>query len=123
MSKDQTHDVAGIHDGCHLFNKTLRVHWFGFQDSESEITEFRLGLGSSPSLVDIRPLINVGLVTHSTINLSDIIDISPGQVIYATVEAVNGAGLVTKSSSPPTKLVVDDEELFAEEGHFFCLSV
>ena len=123
MSKDLTHDVMGLHEGCHLLNKTMRVHWTGFQDDESGITGFRIGLGSLPVLTDIRAMVAVGLVTNTTISLSDVISLNPGQVIYVTVEALNEAGLSTKAASPPTRLVDEHEGVYLGGGHFSCLSV
>ena len=123
VSKDPMHDVIGIHESCHLFNKSLRVHWSSFQDKESEIDGFRIGLGTFPLMADIHAMLEVGLVTNTTINLSDLISLDRGQVIYVTVEATNKAGLVTKATSPPTRLVDDKEESFLGYGNFDCLGV
>lgn len=112
-----------IHEGCHLSNKSLRVHWNSFEEKESEIIGFKVGLGNFPLVADIRPLVEVGLVTNTTINLSDVISLEPVQFLYVIVEATNTAGLVTQATSPPTRLVNHQEELFLGNENFDCLSV
>ena len=123
VSQDRTHDVFGIHSGCHLYNKTLRAHWFNFNDQESGITEFRVGIGKQPFADDVRSLTPVGITTNSTLNLNGISSLDPGDIVYVTVQAQNGAGLVAQACSPPTRLVPADSEEYRKEGDFFCLNL
>ena len=123
VSEDRTHDVFGIHSSCHLFNKTLRAHWYGFNDKESEISGFRVAVGKQPNATDVWPFQEVGLVTNVTLPLTNISSLLDGDIVYVTVESRNGAGLATQSSSPPTRLIAADTEQFLREGDFYCLNV
>ncbi|KAL9987466.1 hypothetical protein ACROYT_G001779 [Oculina patagonica] len=123
VSEDRTHDVFGIHSSCHLFNKTMRAHWYGFNDKESEINGFRVAVGKQPNATDVLQFQDVGLVTNVTLPLTNISTLFDGDIVYVTVESRNGAGLVTQSSSPPTRLIAADSEQYLKEGDFFCLNV
>ncbi|KAL9987476.1 hypothetical protein ACROYT_G001789 [Oculina patagonica] len=123
VSEDRTHDVFGIHASCHLFNKTLRAHWYGFNDKESEINGFRVAVGKQPNATDVLQFQEVGLVTNVTLPLTNISTLFDGDIVYVTVESRNGAGLVTQSSSPPTRLIAADSEQYLREGDFYCLNV
>ena len=121
MSEDRTHDVFGIHSSCHLFNKKLRAHWYGFYENESEISGFRVAIGSQPNTTDVLQFLEVGLTTNVTLSLTN--STLDGDVIYVTVESRNFAGLVTQSSSPATRLIAADNEQYINEGDFYCLNV
>ncbi|KAL9987472.1 hypothetical protein ACROYT_G001785 [Oculina patagonica] len=123
VSEDRTHDVFGIHSCCHLFNKTLRAHWYGFNDKESEISGFRVAFGKQPNATDVLQFQDVGLVTNVALPLTNISTLFDGDIVYVTVESRNGAGLVTQSSSPPTRLIAADSEQYLKEGDFYCLNV
>ena len=123
MSEDRTHDVLGIHSSCQLFNETLRAHWYGFNDKESDIGGFRVAVGKQPNATDVLQFQEVGLVTNVTLSLTNISTLFDCDIVYVTVEARNGAGLVTQSSSPPTRLIAADSEQYLREGDFYCLNV
>ena len=108
VSEDRTHDVFGIHSSCHLFNKTLRAHWYGFNDNESEISDFRVAVGRQPNATDVLQFQKVGLVTDVYLPLTN--STLDGDIVYVTVESRNSAGLVTHSSSPATRLVAADSD-------------
>lgn len=121
VSEDRTHDVFGIHSSCHLFNKTLRAHWYGFNDNESEISDFRVAVGRQPNATDVLQFQKVGLVTDVYLPLTNIT--FDGDIVYVTVESRNSAGLVTRSSSPATRLVAADSDEYIKQGDFYCLNV
>ena len=121
VSEDRTHDVFGIHSSCHLFNKTLRAHWYGFNDNESEISDFRVAVGRQPNATDVLQFQKVGLVTDVYLPLTN--STFDGDIVYVTVESRNSAGLVTRSSSPATRLVAADSDEYIKQGDFFCLNV
>jgi len=121
VSEDRTHDVYGIHSSCHLYNKTLRAHWYGFNDNESDINGFRVAVGRQPNASDVLQFQEVGLTTNVTLSLTNYT--FDGDIIYVTVESRNSAGLATQSSSPPTRLVAADSEEYMKEGDFYCLNV
>lgn len=121
MSKDRTHDVFGLHSSCHLYNKRLRAHWYGFNDNESDISGFRVAVGRRPNATDILRFQDVGLTTNVSLPLSK--STFDGDIVYVTVESRNSAGLVTQSSSPPTRLVAADSEEYINQGDFYCLNV
>lgn len=123
VSQDRTHDVFGIHSSCHLFNKTLRAHWYGFRDEESEISGFRVAVGKKPNATDVLFFQEVGLVTDVTLPLTNISTLFDGDIVYVIVESRNGASLVTQSSSPPTRLIEADGEEYLRQGDFYCLNV
>ena len=121
VSEDRTHDVFGIHSSCHLFNKTLRAHWYGFNDNESEISDFRVAVGRQPNATDVLQFQKVGLVTDVYLPLTN--STFDGDIVYVTVESRNSAGLVTHSSSPATRLVAADSDEYIKQGDFYCLDV
>ena len=111
-----------MHSSCHLFNKTLRAHWFGFNDKETGITGFRIAVGKQPNATDVLPFQEVGMTTNVTVNLSDTEVLFTGDIVYVTVESRNPAGLTSTSCSPPTRLLSADSEEYLMEGDFFCLN-
>ena len=121
VSEDRTHDVFGIHSSCHLFDKTLRAHWYGFNDNESEISDFRVAVGRQPNATDVLQFQKVGLVTDVYLPLTN--STFDGDIVYVTVESRNSAGLVTHSSSPATRLVAADSDEYVKQGDFYCLNV
>ena len=121
VSEDRTHDVFGIHSSCHLFNKTLRAHWYGFNDNESEISDFRVAVGRQPNATDVLQFQKVGLVTDVYLPLTN--STFDGDIVYVTVESRNSAGLVTRSSSPATRLVAADSDEYIKQGDFYCLNI
>ena len=123
VSADRTHDVFGIHSSCHLFNRTLRAHWFGFNDDESGISGFRVAVGKKPNAVDVLPFHDVGMTTNITLPLNNTSGLFDGDIVYVTVESSNQAGLTTYSSSPPTRLISADSDAYTSEGDFYCYNV
>lgn len=123
VSADRTHDVFGIHSSCHLFNKTLRTHWFGFNDEESGINGFRVAVGKHPNTTDVFPFQEVGVTTNVTLPLNNTSGLFEGDIVYVTVESRNPAGLVTFSTSPPTRLISADSEEYLAEGDFYCYNI
>ena len=121
VSEDRTHDVFGVHSSCHLFNKTLRAHWYGFNDNESEISDFRVAVGRQPKATDVLQFHRVGLVTDVYLPLTN--STFDGDIVYVTVESRNSAGLATQSSSAATRLVAADSEEYIKQGDFYCLNV
>ncbi|XP_067660107.1 uncharacterized protein, partial [Haliotis asinina] len=73
----------------------LGCHWTGFHDPHSGIESYRIGLGTSPGILDIKPLLSVGLRTNHNWTHAFI----PGVKYYSTVEACNNAGLCVTASS------------------------
>lgn len=123
VSADRTHDVFGIHSSCHLFNKTLRAHWYGFNDNESGINDFRVAVGKQPNATDVLPFQSVGITTNVTLPLNNTSGLFDGDIVYVTVESRNPAGLVTQSTSPPTRLISADSDAYLAEGDFYCYNV
>ena len=123
VSTDRTHDVFGIHSSCHLFNKTLRAHWYGFNDQESGISGFRVAVGKKPNTADVLPFQEVGVTTNVTLPLNNASALFDGDIVYVTVEAHNPAKLVTHSTSPPTRLISADSNAYLVEGDFYCYNV
>ncbi|XP_048583423.1 uncharacterized protein LOC116619209 isoform X2 [Nematostella vectensis] len=119
VSPDRTHDVYGVHSNCHLYNSTVRLHWYGFYDKHSSIKNFRVAMGTSTGSNDVLPFIDVGIAASYEFGLGP--SVFSGDVVYAVVEAYNGAGLVTRAISPPTRLVSADSQDYLSEGDFKCL--
>ena len=99
----------------------MRVHWFGFNDLESEVSGFRVAVGKHPNARDVLQFQDVGLVTNITLPFSNISTLFDGDIVYITVESRNPAGLITQSAFPPTRLVAVDNEEYLEQGDFYCL--
>lgn len=123
VSADRTHDVFGIHSSCHLFNKTLRAHWFGFNDEESGISGFRVAVGKHPNTADVLPFQDVGVATNVTLPLNNTGGLFEGNIVYVTVESRNPAGLVTQSTSRPTRLISACSDEYLAEGDFYCYDI
>ena len=123
VSADRTHDVFGIHSSCHLFNKTLRAHWFGFNDEESGISGFRVAVGKHPNTADVLPFQDVGVATNVTLPLNNTGGLFEGNIVYVTVESRNPAGLVAQSTSRPTRLISACSDEYLAEGDFYCYDI
>ena len=123
VSADRTHDVFGIHSNCHLFNKTLRAHWFGCNDDQSGISGFRVAVGRNPNTTDAILFQDVGITTNFTLPLDNTSTLFEGDIVYVTVESRNRVGLVTQSTSPPTRLISADSDEYMAEGDFYCYNV
>ena len=115
--------MFGIHSSCHLFNKTLRVHWHGFNDEESGIDGFRVAVGKQPNTTDILPYHDVGITTNVSLPLNNAAGLFDGDIVYVTVQSRNPVGLETQSTSPPTRLISADSDEYLAEGDFFCFNV
>ena len=122
ISPDENHDVRRQHVGCHFFNTTLRVFWSEFQDEESNIAEYRVAIGRRQLGYDIIPYTHFGIVSDATFDLREKYGLSLGETIFATVKAVNKAGLSTEVSSPPTRLISSTDLNLAQED-FLCINV
>ena len=78
-------------------NDTISVE-FEFADPESGIVEYSWAIGTEPFLTDIQNFTSLGLETKiSNSQLSGLL--THNSTYYATVMAVNGAGLLGKASS------------------------
>ena len=99
----------------------MHVHWFGFNDLESEVSGFRVAVGKHPNATDVLQFQDVGLVTNITLPFSNISTLFDGDIVYITVESRNPAGLITQSASLPTRLVAVDNEEYLEREDFYCL--
>lgn len=111
-------------DGGHTVDQDLQAFagavtasWPGFHDQESNIAGYRWCLGSAPGRCDVRGMRFVGTATRASTG-----DVTVGaSPVYATVQAINGAGLITQASSdgvaydeePP---VVIEPPRFVPEG-------
>ena len=75
---------------------TIKAHWFGFKDVESNIHKFYWGIGTSANGTDISPLTDIGSnVTATKTGLK----LANGKRYYVTVNAFNRGGQkVTKES-------------------------
>lgn len=123
ISPDVNHDTRRQHTGCHFLNATLRVYWTGFYDEESPIAGFRIAVGRKSLGYDIIPFQNVNIDSEANFELDERYGLSRGDIIFATVEATNQAGLLTKVSSLPTRLLSDTDSNLLSERDFLCENV
>ena len=123
ISPGQNSDIEDKHTGCHFLNSSLRVHWSGFHDNQSGIAAFRVGIGRKPLTVDIIPYQKPKLASEEEFPLQKSYGLSRGDTIYATVEAINKAGLTTTVSSLPTRLISDNDADLINENVFQCINV
>ena len=82
-----------------------------------------MAFGRQPYGSDILTYVNAGITTNIALPTAGLPGLYPGCIVYVTVEAENGAGLVTQSSSPPTRLLSVENDEFLREGDFHCLGV
>ena len=122
ISPDENHDVRRQHVGCHFFNTTLRVFWSEFQDEESNIAEYRVAIGRRRLGYDVIPYTNFGIVSDATFDLGEKYGLSLGETIFATVKAINKAGLSIEVSSHPTRLISSTDLNLTQED-FLCINV
>lgn len=84
-------DGAGTDIDWSANTTQISVNWSGFTDPESGITDYMVGLGTTPTAADFSPLTSVGNVLAKTI-------LFPGATttgtFYTIVKPVNGAGIV-----------------------------
>ncbi|XP_061178129.1 uncharacterized protein LOC133186811 [Saccostrea echinata] len=96
-------------------HKDISASWFGFDDPESGIKSFHVGLGSSNFTTDIYPLTEVeGNFWKLEESLDSIID---GYEYYIHLLVTNNAGLSAAAHSPP--FLVDSSppsEGFVKDG-------
>ena len=121
ISPDLNHDILHQHTGCHFLNTTLRVYWTGFHDNESRIAGFRVAVGRSPLGQDVIPYKKLSISSEAKFELGLQYGLSHGDTIFATLEATNRAGLVTKVSSKPTRLLLDTDRNLINEDDFVCV--
>ncbi len=69
----------------------VTANWSGFTDPESGVTNYSVGLGTTPLAADFMPFVSVGLV--ETYNFVFPVPTTSG-TFYVLVKAVNGAGIV-----------------------------
>ncbi|XP_076108987.1 uncharacterized protein LOC143076978 [Mytilus galloprovincialis] len=88
-----------VERGISYFVKThhISVQWFGFEDNESGIIQFEIGIGSTNNSADIVPFHKTNMFAEINED-SRLID---GHQYYAFVKAINGAGLSSFSVSTP----------------------
>ena len=123
VSPGRNTDIKDEHTGCHFMNSSLRVHWSGFHDNQSGIAAFRVGIGRKPLTVNIISYQKPKVASEEQFRLEASYGLSRGDTIYATVEAINKAGLTTTVSSLPTRLISDTDTNLINENVFQCINV
>ena len=123
VSADRHHDVIQKHSGCHFFNATLRVYWSGFYDNESDIARFRVAIGRNQLADDVVPYRDVGIANSVNFELGRVAGLTPGDLIFVTVEATNRAGLGTQAASLATRLIGENDERLLKEAAFECINI
>ncbi|XP_019614832.1 PREDICTED: uncharacterized protein LOC109462715, partial [Branchiostoma belcheri] len=89
-SEDEPSDFQGS-------NSTIAVRWEAY-DIESQVVGYFWAIGTAPFWTDIQDHVSVGLATSAS-NSQLEGSLQPLQTYYATVIAVNGAGLNTTKST------------------------
>ncbi|XP_078660674.1 uncharacterized protein LOC144905141 [Branchiostoma floridae x Branchiostoma belcheri] len=89
-SEDEPSDFQGS-------NSTIAVSWEAY-DIESQVVEYLWAIGTAPFSTDIQDYVSVGLATSAS-NSQLEGSLQPLQTYYATVIAVNAAGLNTTKST------------------------
>ncbi|KAI8514388.1 carbohydrate binding [Branchiostoma belcheri] len=89
-SEDEPSDFQGS-------NSTIAVRWEAY-DIESQVVGYFWAIGTAPFWTDIQDYVSVGLATSAS-NSQLEGSLQPLQTYYATVIAVNGAGLNTTKST------------------------
>lgn len=85
------------------YSTTLNMNWQTL-DPHSNITSYRLAIGTTPGTDDVKAWTNVGTSTvYAYILSSPIID----QIYYVSIEATNGAGLIETYTSDGQRYVVN----------------
>ncbi|XP_078621329.1 uncharacterized protein LOC144887805 [Branchiostoma floridae x Branchiostoma japonicum] len=89
-SEDEQSDFQGT-------NSTIAIRWEAY-DIESQVVEYFWAIGTSPFSVDIQDFVSVGLATNASNNGLEG-TLQPLHTYYATVIAINAAGLNTTMST------------------------
>jgi len=96
----------------HAVATAVSVGWQGFVDVESGVSAVQVGLGSSPYALDVLPLQLVGGTSAGSVSLelqgTLAANLTSDARIFATVRAINRAGLSTNTSSSKGFLVLDE---------------
>ena len=83
-----------------------------------------MAIGRRPLGTDIIPFVQVGVVSDALFELHDQrYGLSLGETIFATVEATNKAGLSSKASSLPVRLLSGTDKNLLTEEDFLCVNV
>lgn len=83
--------------GCVTLRDYLRVKWSGFQDEESSISKYEVGVGRTKGMNDVQRFIS--LSTNVTDYTFSPLDLSGLDRIYVTVRAFNGLQLFSAVTS------------------------
>ena len=65
----------------------------------------------------------MGIDYEASFEINDRYGLTQGDIIYVTIEATNEAGLITKLSSQPTRLLSDTDDNLLNEQDFLCVNV
>ena len=90
-------DGDGVVDVEYQFSSSqLSASWSGFTDSDSEITEYRWSIGTSPQAGDILEATYVGVANRATTSGLCLVDKT---TYFVSVTAYNAAGLTVTATS------------------------
>ncbi len=82
-------------DTLYADTSSISVYWDNFTDPHSSITQYLVCLGTSPQQCDVSPW----AITNTTSYTWNNVNLSTNTWYYATVKAVNGAGLQKEATS------------------------
>lgn len=86
---------------CDAYGNGVAASWYGFA-SALPMDHYEWAVGTSPGATDVQPFIAVGL---SATAVNETLFPPPGAVVYATVKAVNVAGLSVTASSDGVRIL------------------
>ncbi|MCR4277938.1 MAG: lamin tail domain-containing protein [Candidatus Berkelbacteria bacterium] len=84
-------DGAGVDIDWSANTAQITVNWSGFTDPESGITDYMVGLGTTPTAADFSPFSSVGNVLTKTILFPSA---TTTGTFYTLIKPVNGTGIV-----------------------------
>ena len=85
----------GVDQDMQAYAGAISASWPGFHDQESSIAGYRWCVGFAPATCDVKPFRFVGMATRASA-ADVVVGAAP---LFVTVQAVNGAGLVTQAVS------------------------
>ena len=102
-------------------NDTISVSW-QFSDAQSGISEYIWAIGTSPGAADVMNHTSVGTATYA---INDGLQglLTHNETYYVTVVAVNGAGLMTTSTSRGVTYIATELNATELEQFVFVLEV
>jgi hypothetical protein len=112
-------DGEGLDMDCDLASSGVFANWDSFEDPESGVHRYEVAAGSCRFCDDLANFTSVG--KQLSVAWPHVVS-SPGEMVYVTVRALNGCGLVHEVSSDGVRTVCMATDSCVLDARYMCLS-